>query len=320
MSKLDSFLANAIQSHQKQLSSHLGDRTMYVGASDIAGCPRKAALGKQVPANHDIKTLLRFTRGHVAQSMYAEFFRTGGVNFEEEVEVRHPDCPEILCHIDFLFYANRENKRLHVVEMKSTNGIPEEPYSSWVDQLHVQMGLLKLNLADDVEIGGSVLVVDLNAGEYREFNSYKPNALVFDHLIQKGEHILAAMRGECEPRTEANFLCGYCQFRTGCSEHLTGSPAILPQEILQAGKAYLELNSQKKQIESQLNILKDNLLSYTGGSFKSITDEFSIVATTVSESLTVDGKKLKADFPDIYEQVTKPKSGFVKLEVKLLAE
>jgi hypothetical protein len=34
------------------------------------------------------------------------------------------------------------------------------------------MGLLKLNLADDVEIGGSVLVVDLNAGEYREFNSY----------------------------------------------------------------------------------------------------------------------------------------------------
>ena len=99
-----------------------------------------------------------------------------------------------------------------------------------------------------------------------------------------------------------------------------GSAAVLPLEILQAGKAFLELNTQKKTIESQLNVLKDNLLSYTGGSFKSITDEFSIVATTLGESVTVDSKKLKASFPDIYEHVTKPKAGFVKLEVKLLAE
>ena len=95
---------------------------------------------------------------------------------------------------------------------------------------------------------------------------------------------------------------------------------VLPLEIHQAGKAYLELNAQKKTIESQLNVLKDNLLSYTGGAFKSITDEFSIVATTVSESVTVDSKKLKASFPDIYTQVTKPKAGFVKLEIKPLAE
>jgi len=210
MSKLDTFLANAIQTHQLQLSSHLGDRSLYVGASDIAGCPRKAGLGKQQPPNHDIKTLLRFARGHVAQSMYAEFFRAGGANFEEEVEVRHPEIPEILCHIDFLFHTNSEKKRLHVVEMKSTSGIPDEPHSSWIDQLHVQMGLLKLNHKDDVEIGGSILVVDLNAGEYREFNGYNPNELVFNHLLEKGAHIFSAMTGECEPKTETSFLCGYC--------------------------------------------------------------------------------------------------------------
>jgi CRISPR-associated exonuclease Cas4 len=318
MSKLDSFLANAIQTHQLQLSSHLGDRSLYVGASDIAGCPRKAGLGKKQPPNHDIKTLLRFARGHVAQSMYGEFFRAGGANFEEEVEVRHPEFPEILCHIDFLFHTNNKKKRLHVVEMKSISGIPDEPHSSWIDQLHVQMGLLKLNHKDDVEIGGSILVVDLNAGEYREFNGYNPNELVFKHLIEKGAHIYSAMKGECEPKTEPSFLCGYCSFRTDCPAHPVGSPVELPTDIHEAGKAYLELNEQKRTIESQLNALKDSILSYTGGSFKAITDDFSMVAAKVSESVTVDSKKLKARYPDIYEQVTKPKNGFVKLEIKPL--
>ena len=105
MSKLAAFLGRAIPTHQQKQSSHLGDRTGYVGASDIAGCPRKAALGKQCPSSHDITTLLRFSRGHAAQAMYAEFFRTGGALFEEEVEVRHPDIPEIRCHIDDAFDA-----------------------------------------------------------------------------------------------------------------------------------------------------------------------------------------------------------------------
>ena len=42
MSKLAAFLGRAIPTQQQKLSSHLGDRTGYVGASDIAGCPRKS--------------------------------------------------------------------------------------------------------------------------------------------------------------------------------------------------------------------------------------------------------------------------------------
>lgn len=170
MSKLAAFLGRAIPIHQQKQSSHLGDRTVYVGASDIAGCPRKATLGKQFPSEHDIKTLLRFSRGHAAQAMYAEFFKTGGALFNEEVEVRHPQFPEIRCHIDFLFYANRQTKRLHIVEMKSTDGIPDEPYASWVDQLHVQMGLLQLTLDPEVEIGGSIRFVLAHLETGRDIN------------------------------------------------------------------------------------------------------------------------------------------------------
>lgn len=314
MSKLAAFLGRAIPTHQQKQSSHLGDRTVYVGASDIAGCPRKAALGKQTPTGHDIKTLLRFSRGHAAQAMYAEFFRTGGALFEEEVELRHPDIPEIRCHIDFLFYANRQTKRLHVVEMKSTDGIPDEPYASWVDQLHVQMGLLQLTLDSEVQIGGSILVVDLNAGEYREFNSYAPNKLVFKQLVEKGQHILAAARGECTPRTEPGILCGFCSFRPDCPSHAIEMD--LPPEIHQTGKAYLELNDQKKSIDARLEVLKNNILTFADGTFKGASDGILVNVMSVADSVIVDSKKLKSSYPDIYDQVTKPKSGFLKLEIK----
>lgn len=314
MSKLAAFLGRAIPTHQKKQSSHLGDRTVYVGASDIAGCPRKATLGKQFPTDYDIKTLLRFSRGHAAQAMYAEFFRTGGALFEEEVEVRHPDIPEIRCHIDFLFYANRQTKRLHIVEMKSTDGIPDEPYASWVDQLHVQMGLLHLTLDPEVEIGGSILVVDLNAGTYREFNNYAPNRLVFNQLMEKGQHILSAARGECAPKTEPSFLCGYCSFRNGCPAHAIDME--LPPEIHDAGKAYLELNEQKKGIEARLEVLKNEILTFADGVFKGASGGILVNVTSVADSVIVDSKKLKNSYPDIYDQVTKPKSGFLKLEIK----
>ena len=314
MSKLAAFLGRAIPTQQQKLSSHLGDRTGYVGASDIAGCPRKAALGKLSPVGHDLQTLLRFSRGHAAQAMYAEFFRTGGALFEEEVEVRHPEIPEIRCHIDFLFYANRQTKRLHIVEMKSTDGIPDEPYASWVDQLHVQMGLLQSSLDSDVAIGGSILVVDLNAGTYREFNNYAPNELVFAQLVAKGRHILAAMRGDCVPRTEPGILCGFCPFRQECPAQVTDQE--LPPEILHAGKAYLELHDQKKALEARLDVLKNAILTYAAGTFKGASDGILINVTAVADSVIVDSRKLKSAYPDIYEQVTKPKSGFLKLEIK----
>ena len=314
MSKLAAFLGRAIPTHQQKQSSHLGDRTVYVGASDIAGCPRKATLGKQFPSEHNINTLLRFSRGHAAQAMYAEFFKTGGALFNEEVEVKHPQFPEIRCHIDFLFYANRQTKRLHIVEMKSTDGIPDDPYASWVDQLHVQMGLLQLTLDPAVEIGGSILVVDLNAGTYREFNSYAPNKLVFNQLMEKGQHILAATRSECTPRTEPGILCGYCSFRHGCPSHAVSMD--LPPEIHQAGRTYLQLNKQKKEIEARLEVLKNDILTFADGTFKGASDGILVNVTSVAGSVTVDSSKLKRNYPDVYDQVTKPKSGFVKLEIK----
>ena len=166
----------------------------------------------------------------------------------------------------------------------------------------------------EVQIGGSILVVDLNAGTYREFNSYAPNKLVFNQLMEKGQHILAATRGECTPRTEPGILCGYCPFRTGCPSHAVGLD--LPREIVEAGRMYLALNEQKKALKSRLDILKNDILTFADGTFKGASDGILINVTTVAESVMTDSSKFKRNYPDIYDQVTKPKAGFVKLEIK----
>ena len=76
------------------------------------------------------------------------------------------------------------------------------------------------------------------------------------------------------------------------------------------------LNEQKKALESRLEILKNNILTFADGAFKGASDGILINVTSVAESVMIDSSKLKRNYPDIYDQVTKPKAGFVKLEIK----
>ncbi|WP_045214407.1 hypothetical protein, partial [Desulfobulbus alkaliphilus] len=50
----------------------LGDRALYIGASDIAQCPRKVVKTKTNPKPHTLQTLIRFKRGHVAEDIISE--------------------------------------------------------------------------------------------------------------------------------------------------------------------------------------------------------------------------------------------------------
>ena len=312
MARIDEFLTRAIPTHQKKASAHLGDRTTYAGASDIAGCSRKAVLGKLSPAEHTIKQMLIFDRGHAAQAMFRDYFLAGGANFEEEVEIAHP-LYDIICHIDFLF---RGKKRLHVVEMKSTDGIPDEPYGSWVDQLHVQMGLLRLQEGSEIEIGGSILAVDLNKGVYKEFNSYVPHPAVFAPLVEKGKHILSALRGECKPKTCPSILCGFCSYRTGCPAHVA---LEIPEEVTDRVAEYERLDRQKKDLEKRLDPMKTELIEFFGGSFQGVTEDGIAVATTqVAASEYADSKKVKKEHPFVFEACKKTKAAYTKLEVKRL--
>lgn len=321
MSKLEQFLSKAIPAHAAQNSAHLGDRTKYVGASDIVGCPRKAVLSKLDPKPFTSKQLLIFSRGHAAQAMYAEIFRAGGASFDEEVEFKHPDEPAILCHVDLMFYTTRQTKRVHIVEMKSTNGIPAEPYSTWVDQLQIQMGLAKKNLDPQTEITGSVLAVDMNAGDYKEFNGHTPNDEVFDFFMAKGNKILAALNGEIEVSPEPGPFCGKCLYRGDCPS-FERNAIELPADTERSALAYAKLKEQERQLKGAIEVLKDDIISFTGeeSSIRAKSEAVAVSVSIVPPSVTVDSKKLKAQFPDAYQACSKERAGYTKLDVTPLTK
>lgn len=312
MSKLQAFLETALKEKNRQNSQHLGDRRTYIGASDIGGCPRKAVMARIQPVEHDAATLLKFARGHAAEDLVYGIFQAGGLTPLREMEIRHPEFPDLLCHIDFLFKA--KSGRLHVVELKTTNGLPETPYGSWVDQLHFQMGLLALEYPG-AAIGGSILAIDLNAGTWHEFNSYKPDEITFNLLVAKGQRIKACLDMGEAPDVEPGLLCGYCPYRTDCPAFLEGAVSI-PDEVRELAKHHLDATELKKMVEKKVNKLKEDILAFTGSCFKGKADSLFINASEVGPSETVDAQALKTRFPEVYQQVKKERAGFTRLDIK----
>ena len=312
---LQEFFDTAIRTLNRTASLPLGDRSQYIGASDIGSCPRRVVLDKQNPQPHDTRTLLRFTRGHLAEDLLANIFHAGGARFEREVEVVHESEP-FRAHIDFLFGDRDSHTPLHALEVKSVSGLPEEPYPAWIDQIYFQLGLLKEE-EPARRITGSILALDLNAGVYREYDGYAPRDDLFALQLDKGRSMMAALRGEVRPSAETGVLCGYCDHRHDCPAFVC-DPVPIPADVARMALRYIETNTMKNEAEKELKRLKETILGFTGERFRGQTDKFALIVATIAPSETVDAKLLKATHPEIYAEVLKPKAGFTKIEVREL--
>ena len=316
MSKLQAFLEKALQEKSRKDSAHLGNRSLYIGASDIAGCPRKAVLARRHPPIFDTRTLLKFARGHAAEDLVAQIFQAGGLNPDREMALIHPDYPFLECHVDFHFRFRREDGRgrIHVLELKSCDGIPLEPYGSWINQLHVQMGFVLLH-NPGWEISGSILAIDLNSGQWQEFNGFAPQELVFEVLLNKGIHIWECLDDpNFEPAIERGLLCDHCPYRIGCPAF--AGEVLIPVEILRMAQAFLASYARKSQAERELKKFREDILSYIGGNFRGSAQDILLNSWEVAPSEVVDAALLKQKYPEIYEEVKKQKAGFTRLDIK----
>ncbi|WP_299548702.1 hypothetical protein [uncultured Helicobacter sp.] len=121
---------------EKESFESLGDRSLYVGSSDISGCLRKSYLQKLANKEASIEQSIVFQRGHLAESLVKKGF--GNLPFKKQYEVKSNDGT-FKSHIDFLI----ENKEeAIIVECKSLSSSVESPYDSWVLQVQFQMSLL----------------------------------------------------------------------------------------------------------------------------------------------------------------------------------
>lgn len=300
----------------RKSSAELGDRTRYIGSSDVSSCARKFMLQRTSPATPTVSNLLKMSRGHVAETLIQRIFDAGGMKhcYDMQVELQHPDYP-LKAHLDFLLYLNLDGEpELHVIEVKSVSSIPDEPYPQWEEQLAYQLGLLRMQYPDR-KIGGSILAVDLNAGQIHQFNGYTYNDALFNYLYCRALYLLDCLEGKDTPRTTVSHLCAYCQYRSDCPA-LHVPKVALPVEIEALAEKYAQLNSTRSTAEKQMKSIRQELMGFTGESFKGGSSKISLIVSSVAPSMSVDAELLKERYPGIYPLVLKERAGYTKLECK----
>ena len=279
----------------------LGDRREYVGASDIAGCPRKIILQKLELPKPSLTTLLRFSRGHLAESVVKRALENCDTSpWEYQKELVHSKYP-FKAHLDFLFEFKSV---LGVLEVKTVSGIPNVPYEGWIRQLHFQMGLLEENKTSAKEVKGAILALDLDRGDCEYFKGFSYDKEAYSRCIQRASYIWVAMQdGNLNDlKTEKGPLCAWCPYRPNCPAYdIDESVPEMPlQEQLQQ---YLGLKQTQKDLKAEIDklavLLKAGIENGNPDGDRIKVGQ-NLVRRNVRHSTRFNSAALKKDLPEVY--------------------
>ncbi len=287
----------------KKGAVELGDRSAYIGASDIGQCPRKVIMSKLFPQPISLEQQIVFERGHLAEDIVHESLlehcrEARNASVDAQYEITLPGNPNIKAHIDFILNNFATNSRT-VVEVKTASMVTT-PYDSWVNQCIFQQGLLLLEDKFETKVDGFVLVIDLKTGAIAEFK-VDYDETVFAELVAKAEWLLGQLQN---PQAidynglplSPSILCGYCSAKDSCPAY--ADKGNIPDDLKELIVRYSEINGQIKPLEKELGPLKETIKSY--GPFKVNTDGIK-ASYTVSEIRSLDIPALKQNEPDLYD-------------------
>ena len=130
----------------------LGDRSRYVGLSDIAkmlDCPRAALAGKlYTPESRNtaeaLKRRIAFHRGHWFETGIHQALIGYGLSLlsQLEIEIVHGDVL-LKAHLDFTLVTDQPHPVVRILEVKSTAKLPTTLSESYLMQIGAQPALLK---------------------------------------------------------------------------------------------------------------------------------------------------------------------------------
>jgi len=294
--KFESFIAsNLDRVLNLESKKTLGDRSKYIGASDIGGCPYKTVMSKRHPPKHDLKQQIVFQRGHLAEELVSKML--DGLDVDDQYEVLGQlDKIELKAHIDKLIKAK---DRCVIVEVKTTSAPVDTPYESWVLQVQFQMGLMLEKCNHRVE--AYVLAIDLNSGWIKPFY-FEFNDDLFEMCLGKAQHLEDAMEGRCEPRAIIQYYCGSCPFKLECPKQ--GKFAEdLPHDL----KLDLDFIKRSKSMAKESKLRENRVKKYMleMGIEKGKDADTQTVASVQSSSATrLDINALKLKYPEIYQELS----------------
>lgn len=127
--------------------STLGDRSQYVGLSEIskyAECPRAAIAAKLgAPVAHMTK-LLATQRGHWFEEGIKSALAAASLKHFHQLEINiNRRSGTIKAHLDFTLVWEQPAKAIRILEVKSTERIPDAPWNSHGLQAQGQVDLLR---------------------------------------------------------------------------------------------------------------------------------------------------------------------------------
>jgi len=308
MGKLFSFLELGLQN----TDSGLGDRSKYVGASDIGHCLEKSFLSKTIGETHDLKQQVIFQRGHIAEGIIKNGFQNNPaeLKFQEQVEVTGEDTDGFIKgHIDFVVEFPNE---VVVVECKTfSSPLPNgEPRESWRHQVQLQIGLLKKKTSKICK-RGKIIAMNINSGEVFEFDVIFNEALY--KIAQKRANILwNAVLSKVAPQGEVSDLCGYCSFKTQC-QTLRKNGIQMPKEIEEIAKRV----KQHRELETQIKKDKENLKAFLEaiGTKRAVGDNIVLSLMEKKGAERVSKAELLEKYPDVANNVTYTSDGFSYVKI-----
>lgn len=303
----------------KKTARDLGDRSTYLGASDVPKCARYVALSKIEPERRDIRLMLHAKRGHYAESVLLDVMDESLVPFEHQVELVHPELSFLKIHPDLLLHNGDliENAtRIYVGEQKCPSEVPEVPRDEWIGQLLLQMGVVKSHYPT-AEVSGGVIAFDLR-GNIEEWEGFQYNESIYQALGKRAQRIWDGVQGRIEPKAEVSLTCNFCAFRGDCPAWNRDAVDV-PAEVRTYLARIKVLNEQKAAIEAKLDSYKDDVKGFFGPyRFTGTIEDLTVKHSYQEPQQTVDGKLLRAKYPEVFGAVSKEKAGYWKLEVKAL--
>lgn len=290
----------------KKTADQLGDRSDYIGASDdpAKACIRKLIASKKLNANHGVRQLGVFGRGHAieeglvlpvlqAWETFAEK-KKGLRRLATQFEVTALDGG-LKGHIDFLLAD--ETGSITVVECKTSSGV-SSPYDSWNRQVNLQLGmLLDIPKFASKNVSGEIFVFDVKTGEYNEF-PVKFNKNLYNFQVARAREILDILKTDVDPLTlptTRSSLCGDCSFNCDCPAYAVCEYS-LPPEYKEAIE-YIT-HSQKLVDEIQKQIDEKTALLKGYGPFKTVFNGIK-ASVVIQKRTSPDMAAFKAAYPKI---------------------
>lgn len=134
-------------SAERHTQAMLGDRTTYIGMSDIgryAECPRAAVANKLRPQPSSLERLLTLQRGHWFESGIQSALVATNLNLFHQLEIRARHRAGIIkAHLDFTLVWEQPVTAVRILEVKSTEKIPDVPGNAHVIQAQGQVDMLR---------------------------------------------------------------------------------------------------------------------------------------------------------------------------------